>query len=358
LVAPAGTENGAGQFGASVALSGDANTALIGGNVDSGSVGAAWVFVMPPTVSNVSPPSGPAGGGTAVTITGTALDGATAVAFAGAPATSFSVVSNTEIDAVSPPGDPAPVDIRVTTPAGSSALGAADRFTYFPSAPGAPTSVHATAGNKRATVTFAAPRSNGSGIVGYTVAASPGGAHASADGSPVTVTGLRNGTRYTFTVTAKNGIGPGPASAPSNAVTPTLPPHASHVSIKGVGKRKPKLSFTISAGKSAPPVKSIAVKLPKGLRFSGSKHSLAHGTNVRGSKPLKFTAKVKRGVLTITLKRPGSKARVTISPPALATTASLAAKVRLHKAGKVSFAFTVTDGAHTKTKLTSKDKIS
>jgi hypothetical protein len=39
-----------------------------------------------------------------------------------------------------------------------------------------------------------------------------------------TVTGLTNGTAYTFTVTATNSVGSGPASASSNAVTPTAQP--------------------------------------------------------------------------------------------------------------------------------------
>ena len=37
-------ETGAGRFGISVALSSDGNTALIGGYMDNNGVGAAWVF--------------------------------------------------------------------------------------------------------------------------------------------------------------------------------------------------------------------------------------------------------------------------------------------------------------------------
>ena len=37
-------ESGAGSFGVAMALSADGNTALIGGNADSGNVGAAWIF--------------------------------------------------------------------------------------------------------------------------------------------------------------------------------------------------------------------------------------------------------------------------------------------------------------------------
>jgi hypothetical protein len=102
------------------------------------------------------------------------------------------------------------------------------------------------------------------------------------------------------------------------------------------------------------------VKLPKGLRVASSKHSLSAGLTVRGSsgKRVKFSAKADHGVPTVMLTSAAPKAQVTISSPALTATASLAAKVKRHKAGKVSFVFTVTDKTHVMTKLTSKDKIS
>jgi hypothetical protein len=85
--------------------------------------------------------------------------------------------------------------------------------------PGAPTNVSAVAGDRSAKVSFTAPSdTGGTTITSYTVTANPGGATASGSTSPITVTGLENGTAYTFTVTATNTIGIGSSSVASNSV--------------------------------------------------------------------------------------------------------------------------------------------
>ena len=86
--------------------------------------------------------------------------------------------------------------------------------------PQAPTIGAAGAGNEQATVTFTANNDGGSAITSYTVTSSPGNITASGASSPITVTGLTNGTAYTFTVKAQNANGLSLPSAASNSVTP------------------------------------------------------------------------------------------------------------------------------------------
>lgn len=91
--------------------------------------------------------------------------------------------------------------------------------------PDAPTIGAATGGNASASVTFTAPSNvGGSAITGYTVVSSPSGITGTGTSSPVTVSGLTNGTAYTFKVFATNSYGPSVLSAASNSVTPLAVP--------------------------------------------------------------------------------------------------------------------------------------
>jgi IPT/TIG domain/PASTA domain len=99
---------------------------------ESGQEIALSAEVQPaPAITSISPGSGSIVGGTKVTITGTDFTGASEVRFGSIAATSFTVTSETEIAAVAPPSKKAgPVDVSVTTLAGTSATVRNDRFTY------------------------------------------------------------------------------------------------------------------------------------------------------------------------------------------------------------------------------------
>lgn len=86
-----------------------------------------------------------------------------------------------------------------------------------------PTSVTASAGNAQATVSFTLPVYDGKGVATYVATSSPSGLTGSGASSPITVTGLANGTSYTFTVTTISGYGVSAISVASNAVSPVVP---------------------------------------------------------------------------------------------------------------------------------------
>ena len=83
----------------------------------------------PPTVSAITPASGPASGGTSVTVTGAGLTTDAVVKFGGVQASSATCALATSCTAISPPGT-APVDITVSTPGGISSTSQADQFSY------------------------------------------------------------------------------------------------------------------------------------------------------------------------------------------------------------------------------------
>ncbi len=104
-------------------------TVTTAGGTSATSTNDRYTYVTAPAVTSISPTTGPATGGTSVTITGTNLANATAVKFGG---TSAHITSDsaTLITATAPPGTNGTVDVTVTTAGGTSATSSADQYTY------------------------------------------------------------------------------------------------------------------------------------------------------------------------------------------------------------------------------------
>jgi len=187
-----------------------------------------------PTVSLTAPSSGSTVSGTSVTLSATDSDAGSGIA-----GVQFKLDGTTNI---STEGLMNPYSITWDSTSASNAshtLYAVARDTagnYATSTvtvtvknnvPDSPTVAIATAGNAQATVSFAAPADNGgASIIGYTVISNPSGGtdcNAGMTALTHTITGLTNGTAYTFTVTATNANGTSIPSSVSNSVTPVAP---------------------------------------------------------------------------------------------------------------------------------------
>lgn len=97
-------------------------------------------------------------------------------------------------------------------------------FTFTANPPGSPTAPTAVAGDSKATVAVTSPSSGGAPST-FLITATPGGntCTVTSPASSCEVTGLTNGTSYTFVATATNNSGTSAASSASNAVTPAAP---------------------------------------------------------------------------------------------------------------------------------------
>jgi hypothetical protein len=172
-------------------------------------------------------------GGSTITRLEFALDDTTAVDDSTASLSSPYTLTNLS------PGTAYTVYMRAVSASGTGPWSAPQAFaTSSPPAPpsppnpvvfppGAPTELTAVAGDASADVSWVAPSDSGSyPISNYQVTSAPGGRSClvSVPALTCTVSGLTNGTAYTFTVRALNGAGWGVSSDASNAVTPRATP--------------------------------------------------------------------------------------------------------------------------------------
>jgi hypothetical protein len=137
-----------------------------GGTSPTGSADQfTYLAVTAPAVTGLSATSGSTAGGTTVTLSGSGFLGATGVFFGGVAAASVLVLSDTSLLAVTPALPAGTLDVTVTIPGATSALGKADRFTFTaaaaPAVNGVVANMGSTAGGLVVTI-------SGTGLTGAT----------------------------------------------------------------------------------------------------------------------------------------------------------------------------------------------
>lgn len=178
---------------------------------------------------------------------------------------------------------------------------------------GAPTAVSGTRGDRAVAVAWTAPASDGgSAISSYLVTAAPGGATCTATGATAcTVEGLANGTRYTFTVQARNALGLGPASAKSKPVTPRRATAPRALTATPVSWRVARrfVTFAVTATADQAGTLSMAVVFRKRVYCSSGRRVTAPGTyriQCRMKGPGRALVRKRRTVFTV---------RTVLTPP-------------------------------------------
>jgi hypothetical protein len=223
-------------------LAGNADVIVQNPNGESSTLSNGFVYNVPsPTVASVSPNNGPTTGGTKVTITGTNFLAGALVLFGTTPATTVTINSATQIQAVSPVHAAGPVDVTVEDPGNVSAK-LSGGFSYTSSSSGPPTisSISPNSGTPGTQVTIKGTNfiSGVTVAFGNTNAAST--TFASATELTSSVPNLGTGT-YNVTVTD-----PDPASATlNNGFTVTAPAKAGN---QGLLSGMTPSNFTLPAG--------------------------------------------------------------------------------------------------------------
>jgi len=183
-------------------------------------------------------------------------------------------------------GTPYTFTVTATNATGTGSASAASTSvtTSVFTVPDAPTGVSAAVAgvSGQATVSFTAPVSNGgSAITSYTATSTPGiktGTLTQAGSGTITVTGLTNGTAYTFTVVANNLAGASAASTPaSNSVTPYTNPGAPTIGTATAGNGQASVAFTAPASNGGLPITNYTATSIPGS-FTGTVNQAGSGT--------------------------------------------------------------------------------
>jgi len=217
------------------------NVILFGGSSGAAYYADTWAYAVPPTAprsvtatsnaanqSVVSWSAPTSNGGSAVTgYVVTATDSTTVANGGQTCATSATTCTVTGLTN----GDHYVFAVSALTVLGAGP-GAASNTAIPATVPGVVRFTKVLARDSGASLAWTVPASTGgTPIASYRVTASPGGAycHVPATMTNCVISGLHNGSHYTFTVSASNAAGTGPTSLPSVSLKVSAVPGAPHI---------------------------------------------------------------------------------------------------------------------------------
>jgi subtilase family serine protease len=179
---------------------------------------------------------------------------------------------------------------------------------------------------------------SGGAALTYAAAGLPAGLSIKASTGVISGTPKKVGTS-TVTLTAED-FASNVAQVTFTLAVHTPPPTFTRVGLSGVARRRPQLSFTVTRAKTSPALRSVTVRLPKGLTF-GRRGRGVHLT--AGRSPVRFSTTLRAGALTIRFRRTQTTVAVTIGNPTIFASAALAREARRRSASKVSVGLNATD---------------
>ncbi|MBS0214168.1 MAG: IPT/TIG domain-containing protein [Proteobacteria bacterium] len=316
------------------------------GGTSATSAADQYTYVAAPTVTSISPTSGPVAGGTTVVITGTGFAAASpsgAVKF-GATNATYTINSNTQITATTPANAAGTYDVTVTTPGGTSATSAADQYTYV--AVPTVTSISPNSGLSTGGTFVVITGTNFTGVTAVTFGGTAATGFTVNSTTKITATSPAGSGTVDIRVTTVGGTS---ATSVADRFTYIAPPVANNVSASVAhGSTNNPITLNITGG--VPISVAVGTQATHGTATAaGTSITYTPTASYSGSDSFTYTATNSAGTsapatVTITV----SNATITYaptSPPAATVAASYSQSLAGASGGTASYTYTVASGS-------------
>jgi hypothetical protein len=127
-------------------------------------------------------------------------------------------------------------------------------------------------------------------------------------------------------------------------------PAVSSASFTGLATNRPKLSFTLTAGRSEPSLKTVSITLPSGL--SVTRRATAIKLTASTGRLVRFKAVKSGRALVLDLSAAQHRVRISVAAPTIAASNGVVAKARKARLKSLDVPITTTDAAGNQIRLT------